>query len=86
MNVSLSIVIPVLDEAHALPRILAAVEQCQQGFETEVIVVDGGSTDGTLEVAHRYQCRVLSAHSLVIPFRFLSRPRARHARPSECSS
>jgi rSAM/selenodomain-associated transferase 2 len=61
IDVSLSIVIPVLNEAHALPRILAAVEQWQQGFETEVIVVDGGSTDATLDVAHRYQCRVLSA-------------------------
>jgi rSAM/selenodomain-associated transferase 2 len=46
----LSIVIPALDEA---PRIVAALEALQplraQGHE--VIVVDGGSTDGTLELA-----------------------------------
>ena len=50
---SVSIVIPVLNEAQALPRILTAVEQLQQGFETEIIVVDGGSTDATLDVAPR---------------------------------
>ena len=61
VGVSVSIVIPVLNEAQALPRILTAVEQLQQGFETEIIVVDGGSTDATLDVAHRYPCRILSA-------------------------
>ena len=39
VGVSVSIVIPVLNEAQALPRILTAVEQLQQGFETEIRAV-----------------------------------------------
>lgn len=43
---SVSVVIPTLNEAHNLPHVLPLV-----GSQYEVIVVDGGSTDGTMDVA-----------------------------------
>ena len=43
----ISVVIPALDERDALPRAL----ECTQGPGVERIVVDGGSGDGTPEVA-----------------------------------
>lgn len=47
----ISIVIPALDEETALPRTLAALHE--PGASYEVIVVDGGSTDRTREIAAR---------------------------------
>src|SRR5207249_3636384 len=55
---ALSVVVPTLDEVEALPASLAAARQ--PGVH-EVIVVDGGSRDGTLAVARARADRVLEA-------------------------
>ena len=56
----LSVVIPALNEAQALPTLLAQLGQ-QQNVGLEVIVADGGSTDATREVAAQAQARVITA-------------------------
>lgn len=50
----LSIIIPVLNEREALPRCLQRLYAGGQPPDFEVIVVDGGSTDGTLEYVTTY--------------------------------
>lgn len=47
----ISVIVPVLDEAKALPALLEALRE--QGGAFEVVVVDGGSSDGTAEIAAR---------------------------------
>src|SRR2546427_191695 len=58
LSAALSVVVPTLDEAEALPATLAAA---RQPGVCEVIVVDGGSRDGTLAVARPLADRVLRA-------------------------
>jgi rSAM/selenodomain-associated transferase 2 len=53
---SVSIVIPALNEAATLPRLLAALATEPTA---EIIVVDGGSTDGTAALAASAGARVL---------------------------
>ncbi len=57
---ALSIVIPVLDDAPALDRLLAQL-QPERGPQTEVIVVDGGSRDGLAAVCAGRVDRLLAA-------------------------
>jgi cellulose synthase/poly-beta-1,6-N-acetylglucosamine synthase-like glycosyltransferase len=52
-----SIVIRTLDEARYLGELLESIaRQRAPGFEVEVVIVDSGSTDGTLEIAERHGC------------------------------
>lgn len=56
---AVTVVVPVLDERHALDRSLGAVVAAcgQLGAPCEVLVVDGGSTDGSRDVAAAWAAR-----------------------------
>jgi len=56
-HATLSVVIPVHNNAQEIPRALAAVEVGRARVE-EVIVVDDGSSDGSAEVAEKFGVRV----------------------------
>ena len=58
-GVRASIVIRTLNEARHLEALLQSVAAQQTaGLTSEVILVDSGSTDGTLEIADRHGCRI----------------------------
>ncbi|MGH6663480.1 MAG: glycosyltransferase, partial [Pseudolabrys sp.] len=56
----LSIIMPVFDEAAGIAAALAALAPCR-ARAVEVLVVDGGSQDGTAELARPLADRVLTA-------------------------
>jgi rSAM/selenodomain-associated transferase 2 len=60
MTVQLSVVIPVRNEAHALPLLLADLAALRVAG-AELIVVDGGSHDATCELAHGHADLLLRA-------------------------
>ena len=51
-SVTLSVVIPVYNEAATIATLLARVQAVP--FETEIILVDDGSTDGTWDVVQAF--------------------------------
>jgi rhamnosyltransferase len=56
---NLSLVIRTLNEARYLPELLDAIRTQQvPGWDVETVVVDSGSTDGTLDIAQRHGCTV----------------------------
>ncbi len=59
----ISVIIPALDEALALPQTLRAVTGLQCSKPIELIVADGGSQDGTATLAQQLGARVVSGAS-----------------------
>ncbi len=54
----LSIVIPTLNEENDLPRLLSCLAS-QDYKDIEIIVSDGNSEDKTVEIANKYDCKVI---------------------------
>jgi rSAM/selenodomain-associated transferase 2 len=59
MSLSISAVIPTLNEAAELPLTVARLRSVPE--ICEIIVADGGSTDGTPELARSIECRIIAA-------------------------
>ncbi len=69
-----SLVFTVKDEGHSLPVLLESIEgQVRQ--PDEVVVCDGGSTDGTLEVLEAYRERIPRLRVISAPGANISRGR-----------
>ena len=59
---TLAIVIPALNEADNIPGVMESIplrELALAGYETEVLIVDNGSTDGTAAIARECGARVI---------------------------
>jgi hypothetical protein len=55
----ISVIIPALNEERYLPRCLESLTHQSRREQFEIIVVDGGSTDRTVEVAKEYANKVI---------------------------
>ncbi|MEO1369639.1 MAG: glycosyltransferase [Acidobacteriota bacterium] len=63
---AVSVILPTLDEGRRLGRCLASIRrQDYPQDRVEILVADGGSTDGTVEIAGRYGCRLVDARGLL---------------------
>ena len=54
----ISVIIPALNAAHTLPRVLASIQD-GPALQVEIIVVDDGSKDRTAEIAEKRGCKVI---------------------------
>ena len=61
---TISVIIPTLNEEASLPRTLACLSSSAL---TEIIIVDGGSTDGTLNLAQEFCARTVNARIITAP-------------------
>lgn len=58
MTPELSIIMPTLNQAHYLPSALDSILSQQYVGHVEVVVIDGGSTDGSIEILKSYGDRI----------------------------
>lgn len=56
---SVSIIIRTLNEERYLPELLTSIQRQRSAFSYEVVLIDSGSTDNTLNIAERFGCRIL---------------------------
>lgn len=61
---TISVIIPTLNEERSLPGTLACLSASAL---TEIIIVDGGSTDGTLRLAQEFCARTADARVITAP-------------------
>lgn len=66
LDVSISVALPAIDEAATVGRICTAIaDSLMPGLVDELVVLDGGSTDGTASVARAAGATVVDARALV---------------------
>lgn len=64
-----SIVIRTLNEARYLGDLMVMINRQQtNGLDVEVVVIDSGSTDGTVEIARQHGARVTTIHKTEFSF------------------
>ena len=63
-SVTISVIIPTLNEEKSLPQTLACLSA---SGVTDIIIVDGGSTDGTLSIAQEFCARTANARVITSP-------------------
>ena len=56
----LSIIIPTLNEEKYLGNLLQFLRKQTDPLNTEIIVIDGGSSDHTIQIAHKYEVEILN--------------------------
>ncbi len=61
---TISVIIPTLNEERSLPGTLACLSE---STFTEIILVDGGSTDGTLHLAREFCVNTANARTITAP-------------------
>jgi len=59
IGLKISVVVPTLNEAPNLGKTLAPLQPLRERGRIEILVVDGGSTDGTLALAERFSDSVI---------------------------
>ena len=77
-NIELSIIIPAINEAESLPKLITTLGQ-QQDIRFEIIIADGGSSDNTLTL-----CQA-AAEAVKIPLQAINAPAGRAKQMNEGS-
>lgn len=54
-----SIIIRTLNEERYLPELLSSIQEQRSAFSHEIVLIDSGSTDNTLNIAEEFDCRIL---------------------------
>jgi hypothetical protein len=58
-SVDVSVIVPTWNEEKYLPKCLKSLAKQSRALRSEIIVVDGGSTDRTVSIAEKYANRVI---------------------------
>ena len=61
LNLNISIIIPALNEAERITQLVKSLLEIKD-LSDEIIVIDGGSTDGSFEIALSLGVRAISAN------------------------
>ena len=60
LDTRVSVVIPTLNSGETLEKCLASIRRNNTTYEYEIIVVDAGSNDGTIEIARKHADKILN--------------------------